>query len=152
MRATREPTELYDSSAPADRSNNDPAPPATRRVRKQWLLAALAIVAIGAALVAVDRRATSPPATSKADVNGIVDRKVDAAVKALHAEPPASVTVYNAIIPPLVVIRSDRRGATGDRAGLGSGVIVNAEADILTSLHVVQDATSIRVTFSDGTE
>jgi S1-C subfamily serine protease len=105
------------------------------------------------ALVAVDQRATSRPATSTADVNGIVDKKVGAAIKALQAQPPASVTVYDAILPPLVVIQSDRRGSgPADRSGLGTGVIVNAQGDILTSLHVVQDSVSIKVSFSDGTE
>ncbi len=36
--------------------------------------------------------------------------------------------------------------------GLGSGVIINANGDILTSLHVVADARTIRVIFADGTE
>jgi S1-C subfamily serine protease len=148
MWVTRAPAEVGQSPAPPDA----PAPPATRSSRrKQWLLAAVALVLIGAALVAVDHRATSRPATSTADVNGIVDRKVDAAVKAIQSEPPASVTVYQAIIPPLVVIRADR-GGTADSSGLGSGIIVNADADILTSLHVVADAGSIRVTFYDGTQ
>ncbi len=149
MRVAREPAELRDNSAPAD----PPAPPVAPRRRPQWWLAAAVVVLVGAALVAVDRRATSRPATSKADVNAIVDGKVDAAVKALQSEPPASVTVYNAITPPLVVIRTDRQvGTAGDRSGLGSGVIVNADGEILTSLHVVQNAGSIRVSFFDGTE
>jgi S1-C subfamily serine protease len=37
---------------------------------------------------------------------------------------------------------------TGD---LGSGVVVNTSGDILTCLHVVANATSIQVTFADGT-
>jgi S1-C subfamily serine protease len=114
---------------------------------------AAAVVLVCAALVTIDHRATSRPATSAADVNGIVDKKVGKAIKDLQAMPPASVTVYDAIRPPLVVIQSERTGGrAGDRSGLGSGVIVNAQADILTSLHVVQDAVSIKVSFSDGTE
>jgi S1-C subfamily serine protease len=35
--------------------------------------------------------------------------------------------------------------------GLGSGVIVNQRGDILTSLHVVDGATKIDITFADGT-
>jgi len=148
MRVSREPMELRDSSAPAD----DPAAPAVPHRWRRWWWGAGVLVLACAAFVAVDHRATSRPATSTADVNAIVDRKVDAAVKALRALPPASVTVYDAIRPPLVVIRAERRGGPSDRSGLGSGVIVNAQADILTSLHVVQDAVSIKVSFSDGTE
>jgi S1-C subfamily serine protease len=35
---------------------------------------------------------------------------------------------------------------------LGSGVVVDSFGNILTSLHVVEGATSIKVTFADGTE
>ena len=34
--------------------------------------------------------------------------------------------------------------------GLGSGVVVNLDGDILTSLHVVDGATAIELTFADG--
>jgi S1-C subfamily serine protease len=36
------------------------------------------------------------------------------------------------------------------KTSLGSGVIIDADADILTALHVVTDATKISVTFADG--
>ena len=114
----------------------------------RWWPGAVAVVLACAALVAIDVRATSRPATSKADVNGIVDRKVGTAITALQAMPPASVTVYDAIVPPLVVVESEHGGGPG----LGSGVIVNARGDILTSLHVVDNASSIKVSFSDGTQ
>jgi len=103
-------------------------------------------------LVALNQRPTSTPASRAAEVNRIVDKKVGDAVTALQSQPPASVTVYNAIRPPLVVIRTEGKGTTGRGSGLGSGVIINAEGDILTSLHVVADSSSIRVSFSDGTE
>lgn len=38
------------------------------------------------------------------------------------------------------------------RGGLGSGVLINENGDILTSLHVVDRATRIEVIFADGTE
>lgn len=37
-------------------------------------------------------------------------------------------------------------------AGLGSGVVVDQAGDILTSLHVVANATAIQVTFADGSQ
>ena len=112
----------------------------------------VALALIGAGLVAVNQRVSSRPATSEADVNGIVDQKLGSALEALQAQPPASVAVYEAIVPPLVVIETQRPGGADGRSGVGSGVIVNAEGDILTSLHVVENAASIRVRFSDGTE
>jgi S1-C subfamily serine protease len=136
---------------PGATSNLRGAPPVRARSSrlKWWLVAAAAVVLVCGALVAIDVRATSRPATSKADVNGIVDKKVADAVKALQAEPPASVTVYDAIRPPLVVIRT---AGPGPASGLGSGVIVDAQGDILTSLHVVDGAASVRVSFWDGTD
>jgi S1-C subfamily serine protease len=50
-----------------------------------------------------------------------------------------------------VVVRTTTSGAgssSGD--GLGSGVVINDQGDILTSLHVVADAGSITLTFADG--
>lgn len=105
-----------------------------------------------AAMLAVGLRPTETSATSEADVNGIVDQKVSDAIAALQAMPPDSVKVYDAIRPPLVFIRSERATSRGVASGIGSGVIVNAQGDILTSLHVVQDSASIRVSFSDGTD
>jgi S1-C subfamily serine protease len=136
---------------PAAHAPVPPAPP-PRRPRKWWLVAA-AVVLVCAALVAVNLRPAPAPKPSTADVNGIVDRKVADAVKALQAQPPASVTVYDAIRPPLVVIQTQRTGGrNGTESGLGSGVIIDAQGDIITSLHVVDNATSIKVSFSDGTE
>jgi S1-C subfamily serine protease len=130
----------------------DPEPPASARRWLRWWPAGVVAVLVCAALVAMNQRVTSRPATSEADVNGIVDEKVNAAIEALQAQPPASVAVYEAIVPPLVVIESQRPGGGGGgRSGVGSGVIVNVEGDILTSLHVVEGATSITVSFSDGT-
>lgn len=147
MRHGGAPTDLRPTpAAPAD-----PEPPARNRRWLRWWPAGVAVALICAALVALNLRVTSRPATSEADVNGIVEDRVGAAIEALQAQPPASVTVYQAIVPPLVVIETQRSGG-GGRPGVGSGVIVNADGDILTSLHVVEGAASIKVSFSDGTE
>jgi len=47
---------------------------------------------------------------------------------------------------------TDAPNSSKDSHSLGSGVVVSEQGDILTSLHVVADATVITVTFSDGTE
>jgi S1-C subfamily serine protease len=43
-------------------------------------------------------------------------------------------------------------GTSTAEGSLGSGVVVDASGDILTCLHVVANATSIEVTFADGTK
>jgi S1-C subfamily serine protease len=151
MKIGRGPTGRGGASAEA---TEPPRPARSRRWLSPWWLGGVAVVLVVAALVAIDLRATSKPSTSKADVNGIVDKKVAAAVKNLESQPPASVTVYDAIRGPLVVIQTQQNGPgpPASRSGLGSGIIVNAQGDILTSLHVVQDAATIKVSFSDGSE
>ena len=133
--------------APSHPDGSLPAAGARRRPTRWWLGAGAAVlVCVG--LLAAALWPTSNPAPSPAEVNGIVDKKVGAAISALQAQPPASVTVYDAIRLPLVAIRTQGRGGPG----IGSGVIVNARGDILTSLHVVDGSPGITVSFSDGTE
>ncbi len=69
------------------------------------------------------------------------------------ATPPAafSASVYEIIRPSLVMIESQGPGGEDD-GHLGSGVIVDANGSILTSLHVVTNSVGIKVTFADGTE
>lgn len=62
--------------------------------------------------------------------------------------PPDAVQVYQIIQPSIVYIET--REEDGKNGGLGTGVIINDAADILTSLHVVQGSKTIRVTFADG--
>ena len=72
--------------------------------------------------------------------------------------PPAiSAEIYQTILPSLVIIRTE--GVTGyddgneeePGVGIGSGVIINSEAAILTALHNVENATEILAIFADGT-
>lgn len=68
--------------------------------------------------------------------------------------PPAfSAQVYQAIWPSLVFIEVQSPGPNGQpEEGFGSGVVVDAAGVILTSLHVINNATSLKITFADGTE
>jgi len=67
--------------------------------------------------------------------------------------PAYSAQVYQVIQPSVVLIKTDFQGENGEtEQGVGSGVIINDQGDILTSLHVVADATDILITFADGTE
>lgn len=75
-------------------------------------------------------------------------------VMASATAPPAySAQVYEVIRPSLVLIQTEGDDLDEEAGfGLGSGVIVDSFGDILTSLHVIRDATRITVTFADGTE
>jgi S1-C subfamily serine protease len=71
------------------------------------------------------------------------------------ATPPPAVAslVYQVIRPSLVLIQTKGNGSDGkSQNGLGSGVVISQNGDILTSLHVVANATEIQLTFADGTQ
>jgi len=60
--------------------------------------------------------------------------------------------IYAALAPSVVIIEAVSPGTNeADSTDTGTGVIANADGIILTALHVVKGARSIRVTFADGT-
>lgn len=65
--------------------------------------------------------------------------------------PAYSARVYETILPSIVLIKAQFDEESED-FGIGSGVVVNDEGDILTALHVIGGATEITVTYADGTE
>lgn len=102
-----------------------------------------------AAILLYQALAPAPAPLTPADVNITVATALAAATPA----PAYSALAFQAIQPSLILIEAqstDTAGAATD--GIGSGVIVSDMGDILTSLHVVAGATSIQVTFADGTQ
>jgi S1-C subfamily serine protease len=88
-----------------------------------------------------------PPQLTSEDVSTAVNQAL------ASATPPApfSEAVYAIIQPSLVLIQSNLPGTDGKpEDSLGTGTIVDTNGDILTSLHVVANATDIKVTFADG--
>jgi S1-C subfamily serine protease len=62
--------------------------------------------------------------------------------------PQLAAAVYRHVAPSVVQVIA--RGAAGEPSS-GAGVIVDDMADILTSLHIIDGGSDIRVMFSDGT-
>jgi S1-C subfamily serine protease len=129
------------------------APPPEHRLRRFGRRARRAGPFAGgivAALVAVwlyNWLAPPPPPLTQ----GEVDRTVADALASATPGPALSLEAYQAVRPSLVLIQTTRpaeKGSSGD--GLGSGVVVSTGGDILTSLHVVAGATTIKLTFADG--
>lgn len=80
-----------------------------------------------------------------------VDAQIVAAMASATPPPANSRVVYQVILPSLVFIQTQSTGADGEEGfGVGSGVVVNENGDILTALHVVVDAAEIEITFADG--
>jgi S1-C subfamily serine protease len=90
-----------------------------------------------------------PPPLTTREVNNTITE-----VLASATPPPSfSAQVYQAIRPSLVFIETEVERKNGETDnGLGSGVVINEQGDILTSLHVVADAAAIKLIFADGTE
>lgn len=82
-----------------------------------------------------------------------VNNTVASALASATAPPPFSVQVYQIIQPSLVLIQTERNNENGELDhSLGSGVIIDDQGNILTALHVVDNAETIQLTFADGTE
>jgi S1-C subfamily serine protease len=84
-------------------------------------------------------------------------KQVNAAVaEAMASATPApaySVQVFRIIQPSLVLIKSAGQVEGGEEMnGLGSGVVISDQGEILTALHVVDGAADIQVFFADGTQ
>lgn len=80
-----------------------------------------------------------------------VNTSIAQALASVTAAPAYSASVYAAIRPAFILIQV-RGGAAANGGGLGSGVLVSDRGDILTSLHVVAEASEIQLTFADGTK
>lgn len=82
-----------------------------------------------------------------------INMSVAIAMASATPAPANSALVYQVIQPSLVLIQVEEKHQDAESDfGLGSGVVVDSFGNILTSLHVVNGATIIKVTFADGTE
>ena len=83
---------------------------------------------------------------------------IDAAVlKTLESNilPSAAAKAYEAILPSVVRVTSYVKNKDGDEdieQSVGTGVVIVDKGIILTNLHVVQGAETIKVVFADGLE
>jgi S1-C subfamily serine protease len=123
-----------------------------RRIRK-WMRAAtpfiLGVLATFFGLVLYNSVNPGPQPLSQRDVKNTVNE-----VLASATPPPAySSQVYKIIQPSLVLIQTRETHENSDTDyGLGSGVIIDDQGDILTSRHVIEGATDLILTFFDGSE
>ncbi len=136
-------------ATPTQPAQASPLPP--RRVipwRQVALVSVALVVGLAILLTITASQARQPQLT-------------DVAVQTLVAEAMASATpppstasiVYQRIAHSVVLISTRGEGDEDEDpgVGLGSGVVLDDVGHILTSLHVVEGARQIRVTFADGT-
>lgn len=137
-----------------------PPPPRPRRFERLRRLASrgerplLVVLGVLAALVGVMlQRGLYPPPRA------LTQEDIDAAVlRTLETQPLPSqaAKAWEVIRPSVVRVRRigppGKDGAPGEDIGVGSGVVVVETGLILTNLHVVAGADSIKVVFADGLE
>jgi S1-C subfamily serine protease len=145
---------MADASPPTGTAGPQHGGRATARLRR------LAPFATGAALtllvvLLIGTLTPKPTPVSPADVQ----KSIADALASMTPAPAFSETAYAAVRPSLVLIETKGAriagaspGSSPEPDGLGSGVIVSGAGDILTSLHVVANSSSIDVTFADGTK
>lgn len=112
----------------------------------------LPLLFVGAALLGAALYVILFPAPAPRSDSDIDDLIVEAMAS---ATPPSaySAQVYETILPSLVLIQIERAGGGDDEGrGVGGGVVVNEAGQILTALHVVEDAEVIEVYYADGTK
>jgi len=116
-------------------------------VRRMWPVpVGLAIAVLGAAFYSLLFPAPAPLTQNQ------VDESITLAMASATPPPAFSARVYQVIFPSLVFIQGPSRDVDRlDEVGIGSGVVVNGDGDILTALHVVAGLSEIEVHFSDGT-
>ena len=122
-----------------------------RRLSRRTWIAVVAVLVVAGIAAFVALRDSGPPPLSQRDVDARVTVGLNAQAEE-EARAPAEATVaYAAIQPSLVLITTRGSNAEGEFGGTGAGVIINATGTVLTALHVVEDADSITVAYTDGT-
>lgn len=81
-----------------------------------------------------------------------LDQRIAQVMASATPAPPLSQRIYEMVQPSLVQIETKILTPEGkEEGGRGAGVVIDDQAQILTSLHVVADAIEIEVLFMDGT-
>ena len=134
-----------------------PVPPASRlrRIFRRLTIHSVALLwtAVGllALLLAISLSMSMQPGARKLtqeDINAAVLKTLETT-----ALPSAAAKAYEVIIPSVVRVVAVGKSKDGKEDGersVGTGVVIVDKGIILTNLHVVKGAESIRITFSDG--
>lgn len=149
---------LSDPAAVADPVVPGPSPPAPGDWRQRLARAALdprltwgmLTLVLMLLLIVLWRQAAQPP-------RALTQKDIDAAVlRSLTTQnlPSRAARAADKIAPAVVRVVAyvrDKRGNDVEQ-GVGTGVVITDKGVILTNLHVVQSAQSVRLVFADGSE
>jgi S1-C subfamily serine protease len=150
---------LFPPTRPQPQPEPEPPPSFTallkQRLNRFWtrsrsilLVAAGILIAFGG--ISIWTLTQPPPQRlTQRDIDAAVERTLAAA----KPKPSMASQAYEVIRPSVVRVLTRTTEPDGKReGGLGTGVVIEDNGIILTCLHVVKDATQIRVVFFDGSE
>ncbi len=147
--------------ARADDATSDAAAKAERkaeRTRKtralaadpRWLWGAIGLLLVALVFVAVTLARPAARVLTQEDIDHAVLKTLETT-----SLPSAAARAANAIAPSIVRVTSYENGKNGREdieRGVGTGVVIIDKGVILTNLHVVAGADTIKVVFADGLE
>lgn len=116
----------------------------------RWLWSALVLLAFALALSIAVALHNRPRQLTQTDINAAVLKTLETT-----ALPSAASRAYDAILPSVVRVMGFVKSKDGKEDlefGIGTGVVIVDKGVILTNLHVVQGAETIKVVFFDGLE
>ncbi|MEO7399374.1 MAG: peptidase S1, partial [Polaromonas sp.] len=128
----------------------------TRRLADRQLYLLWSVVGLLALLLAISFslfRPSAAPRLTQDDINAAVLKTLETTTL-----PSPAVKAYDTIIPSVVRVvglgksTGGQDGKEDGERSVGTGVVIVDKGIILTNLHVVQNAETIKVTFADGLE
>ena len=119
-------------------------PPVPRRVPLRERI----VARLRAPLALVALLALSWFLASAVETGGVVALRAQQEQPTPAPTPQLAALIYQHVAPSVVQVGA--KSASGEPSS-GAGVIVDDQADILTSLHIIDGGSDIRVVFSDGT-
>ena len=121
-----------------------------RAVRER--AAMVSIVALGVAVLVLALVLWRSPRTDGQQLApGDLEAAVSEVLDSQTPSPAISAQVYQVILPSLVIVQTDKANEEGQGFGIGSGVVVNSDAEVLTAFHIIEGSTEVKLSFADGT-
>ena len=114
------------------------------------LWSAMALMALALAVCITLLLIRGPRVLTQKDINAAVLMTLENTTL-----PSAAAKAYEAVLPSVVRVMAYTRGKDDDDdqgMGVGTGVVIVDKGVILTNLHVIQGAHTIKVVFADGLE
>ena len=114
------------------------------------LWTAMALLALALAVCVALLLSRAPRVLTQKDITAAVLKTLEE-----NLLPSAAARAYEAILPSVVRVMAYTRGKDDDddpSMGVGTGVVIVDKGVILTNLHVIQGAHTIKVVFADGLE